>query len=197
MSAPPARALAAGVIAGLLAVALPAGAASASDANAPRKPQSSAAKKHPRPDSPAAAPATPAARAAAAAPPVAAPAPAPEPVASSSPGAPEDRVPVLGRKVFSAAGEELGRVVNVLVDRNGRTRAAVIDFGGFLGVGSRKVSVDWGDIAFRPGEPERAIVVNLAREQIQKAPEYKDGPVGAPSGGTKAGAEGDAGKRGD
>ncbi len=45
---------------------------------------------------------------------------------------------VLGREVRSNANENMGRIVDVIVDREGRVRAAVIDFGGFLGVGSRK-----------------------------------------------------------
>ena len=49
---------------------------------------------------------------------------------------------VLGRDVRSSAGENMGRIVDVIVDRSGRVRAAVIDFGGFLGVGSRKIAVD-------------------------------------------------------
>jgi hypothetical protein len=36
----------------------------------------------------------------------------------------------------------MGRVVNVVVDQSGQVRAAIIDFGGFLGVGNRKIAVD-------------------------------------------------------
>src|ERR1700686_5653655 len=50
---------------------------------------------------------------------------------------------VLGRKVVGPNGEDLGLITAVIVDRDGRPRGAVIDFGGFLGVGSRKVAVDW------------------------------------------------------
>jgi len=47
---------------------------------------------------------------------------------------------VLGKDVRSAAGEDMGRIVDVVVDSGGGPRAAVIDFGGFLGVGSRTTS---------------------------------------------------------
>ena len=39
---------------------------------------------------------------------------------------------VLGRDVRSAADEAMGRIVDVIVDRGGQVRAAVIDFGGLL-----------------------------------------------------------------
>ena len=60
----------------------------------------------------------------------------------------------------SAADENMGRIVDVLVDRSGQVRAAIIDFGGFLGVGSRKIAVDWNALHFpqpgKPGEQDRA-----------------------------------------
>ena len=44
----------------------------------------------------------------------------------------------------------MGRVIDIVVDRTGQVRAAVIDFGGFLGVGSRKIAVDWNALRFAP-----------------------------------------------
>ncbi len=55
---------------------------------------------------------------------------------------------ILGRDVRSSANEDMGRIVDVIVDRDGNVRAAVIDFGGFLGVGSRKIVVDWNALRF-------------------------------------------------
>ena len=55
---------------------------------------------------------------------------------------------MLGRDVRSPADEDMGRIVDVIVDRAGAVRAAVIDFGGFLGVGSRKIVVDWNALHF-------------------------------------------------
>ena len=60
---------------------------------------------------------------------------------------------ILGKEVRSATGENMGRIVDAIVDRTGQVRAAVIDFGGFLGVGSRKIAVDWDALSFpRPGD---------------------------------------------
>ena len=57
---------------------------------------------------------------------------------------------ILGKEVRSATDENMGRIVNVVVDPSGQVRAAVIDFGGFLGVGSRKIAVDWNALRFPP-----------------------------------------------
>jgi hypothetical protein len=83
---------------------------------------------------------------------------------------------ILGREVLSAADENMGRIVDVLVDRTGQVRAAIIDFGGFLGVGSRKIAVDWSALHFpAPGKPNAKITLDLTRDQVKTAPEYQDG----------------------
>ena len=73
----------------------------------------------------------------------------------------------------------MGRVVDVIVDREGTVRAAVIDFGGFLGVGSRKIVVDWGALRFwRVANKRDSITLELTKAQVAAAPEYKeDAPV--------------------
>ena len=83
---------------------------------------------------------------------------------------------VLGRDVRSAADEDMGRIVDVLVDRAGQVRAAIIDFGGFLGVGSRRIAVDWGALHFpQPGKPGERIALDLTRDQVKAAPESREG----------------------
>jgi len=82
---------------------------------------------------------------------------------------------VLGRDVHSAADEDMGPIVDVIVDRSGTVRAAVIDFGGFLGVGSRKIVVDWNALHFgQIATKKDAISLELTREQVMAAPEYKE-----------------------
>ncbi len=82
---------------------------------------------------------------------------------------------VLGKEVRSSADENMGRIVDVIVDHDGRVRAAVIDFGGFLGVGSRKIAVDWNALSFPPPAGGRDVVtLELTRDQVKAAPEYKD-----------------------
>jgi hypothetical protein len=82
---------------------------------------------------------------------------------------------VLGRDVRSAADEDMGRIVDVIVDRAGTVRAAVIDFGGFLGVGSRKIVVDWNALHFgRIANKRDSITLELTKELVTAAPEYKE-----------------------
>jgi hypothetical protein len=83
---------------------------------------------------------------------------------------------ILGKKVQSPNGDDLGRVVDVLADSGGRVRVAIIDFGGFLGVGDRKIAVDWPLLRFNPDRSDPSLLLSLSREKLKAAPEYKDDP---------------------
>ena len=86
---------------------------------------------------------------------------------------------IMGKSVRSRAGnEDMGHIVDILVDGGGQIRAAVIDFGGFLGVGSRKVAVAWKTLDFADSIASGSVKVSLTRDQVRQAPEYKtDEPV--------------------
>lgn len=89
--------------------------------------------------------------------------------------APREAHGVLGRDVRSPADEDMGRIVDVIVDRTGTVRAAVIDFGGFLGVGSRKIVVDWSALRFgHVADKKDNIMLELTKAQVAAAPEYKE-----------------------
>ena len=119
-------------------------------------------------------------------PPSAAPAPP-----SPSPGTPamvlddQEVSTILGKSVRGSTGEDMGRIVDIIVSRDGQVHAAIIDFGGFLGIGTRKIAVDWRALNFAPaGKPPGSITLDLTRNQVRLAPEYKRGEpvvvVGAP-----------------
>ena len=113
-----------------------------------------------------------------------APAPEPAPPAPPAPAQPTVKtvqnvsLPVLGKKVHARDGEDLGRLVDILADPQGRIRLAIIEFGGFLGVGNRRIAVDWSLLKFRPNAPDAAVILDVTRSDLQHTPEYKDtGPV--------------------
>ncbi len=87
---------------------------------------------------------------------------------------PDEATSILGKAVQGAAGENMGRVVDLLVDADGQPRAAVIDFGGFLGVGSRKIAVAWRLLQFRPTDNKAPIRLGITRAEVQAAPAYKE-----------------------
>jgi hypothetical protein len=87
---------------------------------------------------------------------------------------PEDAEAILGQRVTDAEANDLGRLVDVLVDANGQPQAAVIDFGGFMGVGNRKVAVHWSALHFYPADTKRKVTLDMTPDQIKAAPEFRN-----------------------
>lgn len=156
-------------------VALWSAAASAGDGAAPEAPANPPAAT-PAPTPPAPAPSSPA-------PSVPAPTAAQpgQPAQAGPQGTPatvldtQDYESLLGKGVRAANGDDLGRVIDVIIDKEGRPRAAIIDFGGFLGVGSRKIAVDWRSLRFSADGKVGRITMTLNRNQVRVSPEYKPG----------------------
>jgi hypothetical protein len=80
---------------------------------------------------------------------------------------------ILGKEVHSPSGQAIGRMVDLLVDETGQPRAAIIDFGGFLGVGTRKIAIDWHTLRFDEVGTKEVVVADVDRDEIKAAPEYK------------------------
>ena len=88
-----------------------------------------------------------------------------------------------GTKLQSLLGRELktrdedpGRIIDILCDSEGRVRAAVVELGGFLGIGTRRIAVHWSALKFDLADPKRPrLTLDLAREELRTAPEYKPG----------------------
>jgi PRC-barrel domain len=82
---------------------------------------------------------------------------------------------ILGKSVRSSADEDMGRIVDIVVSRDGQIHAAIIDFGGLLRIGTRKIAIDWRVLNFATTGKPGAIILELTRNQVRLAPEYKRG----------------------
>ena len=79
---------------------------------------------------------------------------------------------VLGIQVRTKTEEAMGRIIDLLADGDGKVLAAVIEFGGFLGIGTRKIAVEWSALRIEADRSPVAIL-DVTREQLRLAPEYK------------------------
>jgi hypothetical protein len=78
---------------------------------------------------------------------------------------------VLGKEVRTRVEEDGGRIIDLLADQSGQVVAAVIEFGGFLGIGTRKIAVEWSALRFE--NRGNTITVDVTRDQLRAAPEFK------------------------
>jgi hypothetical protein len=96
---------------------------------------------------------------------------------------PNETCSITGGKVRGPEGQDYGRVIDVLVDRNGRPQMAVIRLGGFLGVGWIALAIPWTHLHFSPaGGPEAPVQLDLTAHQLSAYPPYRPGagPVTMP-----------------
>ena len=77
---------------------------------------------------------------------------------------------LIGTNLVSADGRNTGEIDNFIVDGSGAIRAAVVEWGGFLGIGERRAVVALDQIQFA-GSDERARLI-LTREQLEALPRY-------------------------
>jgi sporulation protein YlmC with PRC-barrel domain len=76
-----------------------------------------------------------------------------------------------GDSVRNAAGEDLGKIDEIMIDiPSGRVAYAVLSFGGFLGMGDKLFAVPWS--ALKVDEDEKCFILNVDRRTIEAAPGF-------------------------
>jgi len=78
---------------------------------------------------------------------------------------------VNGTAVYSRAGEKLGSIYDVMLEKvSGEASYAIMSFGGFLGIGDRYHPLPWHELTY---DPEMGgYVVDLDRSRLEGAPSY-------------------------
>jgi len=80
---------------------------------------------------------------------------------------------VEGTKVFNAAGDKLGSIDELMIDkRSGQVRYAVLEFGGFLGMGTERYPLPWDVLKY--DTTLDGYVVPLDKAKLEGAPNYLD-----------------------
>ena len=78
---------------------------------------------------------------------------------------------VHGTKVFNKAGEALGSIYDLMLDKqSGHVAYAVMSFGGFLGIGEKYYPVPWDELTYSTAKD--GYVVNLDKRILENAPSY-------------------------
>lgn len=76
-----------------------------------------------------------------------------------------------GDRVRNAAGEDLGKVEEIMIDlASGRVAYLVLSFGGFLGIGDKLFAVPWQ--AIRVDEGEHQFILDVDRNTLEAAPGF-------------------------
>jgi sporulation protein YlmC with PRC-barrel domain len=80
---------------------------------------------------------------------------------------------VEGTDVYNSAGDKLGSIDDLMIDkRSGQVRYAVLEFGGFLGMGTDRYPLPWNMLKYDSNKD--GYVVPLEKEQLANAPHYAE-----------------------
>lgn len=80
---------------------------------------------------------------------------------------------LIGTGVKTTGGDEVGDVVDLVIDGKGQIVAVVVGVGGFLGMGERNVAIGWDDVKRSGSTDELELQINVTREALRSAPEFK------------------------
>src|SRR5579871_1684618 len=76
-----------------------------------------------------------------------------------------------GDSVRNAAGEDLGKIDEIMIDiPSGRVAYAVLSFGGFLGMGNKLFAVPWDALTL--DEDNHEFILNVSKQQLENAPGF-------------------------
>ena len=80
---------------------------------------------------------------------------------------------VQGTSVYNRAGEKLGSVEDIMIDKiSGKAEYAVLSFGGFLGMGANEYPLPWEKLTYDPRMG--GFVVDVDKRILENAPVYTD-----------------------
>jgi len=84
---------------------------------------------------------------------------------------------LMDRDVVDVAGEHIGEVDDLLIGPDDTVTQAIVDVGGFLGIGEKTVAIDLNELQIEQGAGG-ALMVDITREQAEALPEYEEDDAG-------------------
>lgn len=76
---------------------------------------------------------------------------------------------VIGTTVKNPAGETLGEVEDIVLDKQSNNiMFAVLSFGGFLGIGEKYHPIPWSALTYDKGQD--AYIINYSKDRLEAAP---------------------------
>jgi sporulation protein YlmC with PRC-barrel domain len=81
----------------------------------------------------------------------------------------------LGMTIYSGEGaeaEQIGEVNDVVLDSDGEIAAVIVEVGGFLGIGEKRVAIEFDRLSWSEQDGERRLTASLERAELENAPAF-------------------------
>lgn len=83
---------------------------------------------------------------------------------------------IMGSNIFTGDGddaESIGEVSDFVLGDNGEIAAVIVGVGGFLGIGQKRVAIEWSDLELGTGaNGAQRLVSSMTREELDAAAEF-------------------------
>jgi len=82
---------------------------------------------------------------------------------------------VVGLDVYNSQNNDIGKIHDVIIDKDNNVKGYILSVGGFLGMGTHYVAVDPGAVAITYDDSNKTwrAAMNATKDQLKAAPEFK------------------------
>jgi len=80
---------------------------------------------------------------------------------------------LIGLDVQSPEDKKVGDIGEVVLDKAGEVQGVVVDVGGFLGIATHPVLLEWKDVTLTSQDGKDRAVVSLNKEKLEQMPAYQ------------------------
>jgi len=78
---------------------------------------------------------------------------------------------LIGMRVYNSNGDEVGKVNDLLFDKDGKITGVVLSVGGIFGIGAKAVGLAWTEVDVSP--QQNLVQISYTKQQLEAAPEFK------------------------
>jgi sporulation protein YlmC with PRC-barrel domain len=80
---------------------------------------------------------------------------------------------LIGLDVKSPEDKKVGDIGEVVLDKDGKAEGVVVDVGGFLGIATHPVLLDWKDVTIANQDGKATATVSLTKDKLEQMPAYE------------------------
>jgi sporulation protein YlmC with PRC-barrel domain len=82
---------------------------------------------------------------------------------------------IIGESVYNGSGddaENIGKVSDVVLDKDGQAKSVIIGVGGFLGVGTKNVAYDYNKLQWAEKNGDRWLIAQTTKDELTAQPDF-------------------------
>lgn len=80
---------------------------------------------------------------------------------------------LIGLDVQSPEDKKVGDIGEVVLGKDGQVEGVIVDVGGFLGIATHPVLLDWKDVTMASQDGKDRVVINMTKEKLEQMPAYE------------------------